>query len=97
MGDHWRVSALVSQIKNPEEKLFKDLLESWKPKKYKLPKVNLEKLKMKSSCGVMSLQDIHFGKQGNETIDKDFEDTILNLIKELSCTLYRNNVFCCRR
>ena len=25
MGDHWRVSALVSQIKNPEEKLFQDL------------------------------------------------------------------------
>ena len=35
MGDHWRVSALVSQIKNSEEKLFKNLLESWKPKKYK--------------------------------------------------------------
>ena len=26
MGDHWRVSALVSQIKNPENKLFEDLL-----------------------------------------------------------------------
>ena len=37
MGDHWRVSALISQIKNSEEKLFKNLLENWKPKKYKLP------------------------------------------------------------
>jgi len=40
MGDHWRVSALISQIKNPEEKLFKNLLETWKPKKYNLPKVS---------------------------------------------------------
>ena len=26
MGDHWRVSALVTQIKDPEENLFKNLL-----------------------------------------------------------------------
>ena len=30
----------------------------------------------------MSLQDIHFGKEGNDTIDKDFEDTIINLNEE---------------
>ena len=28
----------------------------------------------------MSLQDIHFGKEGNDTIDKDFEDTVKNLV-----------------
>ena len=83
MGDHWRVSGLISQIKNPEEKLFKNLLESWKPKKYKLPKVNANKLTTSDPvCGVISLQDIHFGKQGNETIDKDFEDTIRYLIEK---------------
>lgn len=27
----------------------------------------------------MSLQDIHFGKEGNETIDQDFEETIIDL------------------
>ena len=26
MGDHWRVSALISQIKNPDEKHFEELL-----------------------------------------------------------------------
>ena len=83
MGDHWRVSALISQIKNSEEKLFKNLLENWKPKKYKLPKVSLKNLATKDPvCGVISLQDIHFGKQGNETIDKDFEDTIRYLIEK---------------
>ena len=29
----------------------------------------------------MSLQDIHFGKEGNETVDKDFEDGVTDLIK----------------
>jgi len=82
MGDHWRVSALISQIKNPEKQLFEELLSNWKPKTYKIPKVNLKGIgKNDPMCGVMSLQDIHFGKQGNETIDKDFEDTIKNLIQ----------------
>ena len=82
MGDHWRVSALISQVKNPEEKLLEELLANWKPKTFKIPKVNLNGIKNKNPlCGVMSLQDIHFGKQGNETIDKDFEDTVINLIQ----------------
>lgn len=89
MGDHWRVSALISQIKNSEEKLFKNLLENWKPKKYKLPKVSLKKLATKDPvCGVISLQDIHFGKQGNETIDKDFEDTVTYLIQKAAPVNY---------
>jgi hypothetical protein len=82
MGDHWRVSALISQIKNPEKQLFEELLTNWKPKTYKIPKANLVGVKKNNPmCAVMSLQDIHFGKQGNETIDKDFEDTVKNLIQ----------------
>jgi len=82
MGDHWRVSALISQVKNSETQLFNELLSNWKPKTYKIPKVNLDGIKSKEPlCGVMSLQDIHFGKEGNDTIDKDFEDTIKNLIQ----------------
>jgi|TARA_R100001460_G_scaffold104688_4_gene150599 UDP-2,3-diacylglucosamine pyrophosphatase LpxH len=81
MGDHWRVSALVTKLKDPEENLFKNLLETWKPKKNKIPKIDPKKLKsLNPVCGVMSLQDIHFGKEGNETIDKDFEDTVKNLM-----------------
>jgi hypothetical protein len=80
MGDHWRVSALVSQIKNSDEKHFEELLKNWKPQQYKLPKTKLNK-KGEKVCAVMSLQDIHFGKQGNETIDKDFEETIINLLE----------------
>jgi len=81
MSDHWRVSALVSKVKEGPGDLLKDLLEKWKPKTFKIPKVKLNKLDKDVVCGVMSLQDIHFGKEGNETIDKDFEDTIKNLIK----------------
>ena len=81
MGDHWRVSALVSQIKNPEEKLFEDLLKNWSPKKYKISNIPYKnKFTDDPHCAVISLQDIHFGKEGNDTIDKDFEDTVKNLV-----------------
>ena len=81
MGDHWRVSALVSQIKNPEEKLFEDLLKNWTPKKYKISNIpHKNKFTDDPHCAVISLQDIHFGKEGNDTIDKDFEDTVINLV-----------------
>lgn len=94
MGDHWRVSALVSQIKNPEEKLFKELLENWKPKTYKLPKVNLKNIVSNDPvCGVISLQDIHFGKEGNDTIDKDFEDTVRYLIDKAAPVNYIEKMY----
>ena len=81
MGDHWRVSALVSKIKDTTESDFEKLLENWKPKTYKIPKTKLSKNKdAHRVCGIMSLQDIHFGKEGNQTIDKDFEDTLINLL-----------------
>jgi len=94
MGDHWRVSALVSQIKNPEEKLFENLLATWKPKTHKIPKVNLSKIKNDDPvCGVMSLQDIHFGKEGNDTIDKDFEDTVKYLMQKAAPVNYIERMY----
>lgn len=84
MSDHWRVSALVSRIKDKEESYLKDLIDTWEPKKYKIPKLKTPKgfnFNKETVCGIMSLQDIHFGKEGNETIDQDFEDSVLDLIK----------------
>jgi len=81
MSDHWRVSALITKIKKSEDDHLKEFLENWEPKKFKITKTiqsnNTNKQKV---CGIISLQDIHFGKQGNETIDADFEDTLINLI-----------------
>ena len=86
MADHWRISALITKIKETESDHLKELLDAWKPKKYTIPKLSTPKgytlhPDRDVVCGIMSLQDIHFGKEGNETIDKDFEDTVQNLIK----------------
>ena len=93
MGDHWRVSALVSRKKFDTETVLEDLLKTWKPKTYRIPKVKINQGKRQKVCGVLSLQDIHFGKEGNYTIDKDFEDTIINLITRASASHYIENLF----
>ena len=94
MGDHWRVSALISKIKETSASDFEKLLKSWTPKTYKIPKVNLSKIQSgEKVCGIISLQDIHFGKEGNETIDKDFENTIINLLERGSAAHYIEELF----
>lgn len=94
MGDHWRVSALVSKVKETPQDLLKDLLENWKPKKFKIPKTTIiNKKNLEEVCGIISLQDIHFGKQGNETIDKDFEDTIIDLVQRGTAAHYIETMY----
>ena len=83
MGDHWRVSALITKIKeNTKEDLLVNLLNNWKPKVYKTTTNKIHDSSKEDVCGIISLQDIHFGKQGNETIDKDFENTIKSLLNK---------------
>lgn len=78
----WRISALVTKIKeNDEGKVFEDLLSKWQPKKHYIdpkPKVNKN---LPEVCGVISMQDIHFGKEGNASIDLDFEVALQDLIE----------------
>jgi hypothetical protein len=94
MGDHWRVSALVSRVKETTLTNLEGLLEDWSPKTFKIPKVDISKIeKAQTVCGIISLQDIHFGKEGNETIDKDFEDTIINLMSRAAPTHYMETLY----
>lgn len=95
MGDHWRVSALVSAIKNSDEIYLKELVENWQPKTYKIQQPDYKALAKNRTevCAVMSLQDIHFGKEGNETIDKDFEDTIKDLLLRATAAHYIETLY----
>ena len=83
MSDHWRISALITKLKSDDTAHIEQLLKDWKPKKFS-PVKRIESKGKKDVCAVLSLQDIHFGKQGNETIDKDFEETIMDLVERSS-------------
>jgi len=83
MGDHWRVSAMVTRLKDNDVDNVAELLKGFKPKTYKEVKRIKTPGKIKTA-GVLSLQDIHFGKEGNDTIDECFEKTIKDLMERAS-------------
>lgn len=94
MGDHWRVSALITRVKQEERDYILDVIEKWEPKYYDLTKPDyLLNKNATKVCGIISLQDIHFGKQGNETIDKDFEDTLKDLLLRASASHHIEKLF----
>ena len=92
MGDHWRVSAMVTKIKDNEVDNVAELLKGFKPKKFKPTKRIKTPGKVKTA-GVLSLQDIHFGKEGNETIDKDFEETIIDLVNRATSAHHLEKIY----
>jgi len=83
MSDHWRISALITKLKNDDSAHIEELIKNWKPKKF-APVKRIKTEGKKEVGAVLSLQDIHFGKQGNETIDIDFEETIKDLVERAS-------------
>ena len=92
MGDHWRVSAMVTRIKDNEIDNVAELLKGFKPSKYKASK-RIKTPAVLTLPGVLSLQDIHFGKEGNETIDQDFEETIIDLVNRASSAHHLEKIY----
>jgi len=92
MGDHWRVSAMVTRIKESEIDNVAELLKGFKPKKYKEVK-RIKTPGRTKTAGVLSLQDIHFGKEGNETIDKCFEETIIDLVERATSAHHLEKIY----
>lgn len=83
----WLISALISKI-TIKEKSESNLLEMIKS--FKLPKLtpinlgvsSLIKSSSEKVCGILSLQDLHFGKPGNEDMDVIMENAIKYLIEK---------------
>ena len=92
MGDHWRVSAMVTRLKDNEVDNVAELLKGFKPKKYKEVK-RIKTPGRTKTAGVLSLQDIHFGKEGNETIDKCFEETIIDLVERATSAHHLEKIY----
>ena len=61
MENGWRVSALITKVKEKDEhKLFKNLLDNWQPKKNYITPIKRSSTTKPVVCGILSLQDIHF-------------------------------------
>lgn len=79
-NNHWVVSALVTKIKETNEDLLSKTLENFKPQYTPVKETFLNDLYETPCVAVLSIQDLHFGKGGNELVVQDFKDAVTSLI-----------------
>lgn len=77
--DYWLVSAMVTQKTLEGKDLLKETLENFQPNYTPVAEVHLNDTFMFPTVGVLSIQDLHFGKEGNDSVVKDFREAVANL------------------
>ena len=78
--DYWLISAMVTQVKQEPQDLLIKVLENFNPFTQVLPEPKITDKFINPSVAVLSIQDLHFGKEGNDGVVKDFKDAITNLV-----------------
>lgn len=77
--EYWLISAMVTQKTVEGKDLLKETLENFKPDYTPVAEVFLNDTFTPPTVGVLSIQDLHFGKEGNDTVAKDFREAVSNL------------------
>lgn len=78
--DQWFISAMVTKLESKVEDGLIKALESFKPKYTPVKDIFLNEIFMTPTAAVLSVQDLHFGKEGNDTVVQDFKNAITNLV-----------------
>lgn len=79
-NSRWLVSAMVTAIKQEPKDYLVEVIKSFKPDYQPVTNVNINKTYNDECVGVISTQDLHFGKEGNDDITKEFKEAITNLV-----------------
>ena len=78
--DGWHISAMVTAVKKETTDVLADVLKSFKPEYQPVREVHLNKNFNRDCVGVLSIQDLHFGKEDNSLIVEEFENAIITLV-----------------
>ena len=78
--DGWHISAMVTALKKETTDVLADILKSFKPEYQPVTEVHLNKNFDRDCVGVLSIQDLHFGKEDNSLIVEEFENAIITLV-----------------
>jgi hypothetical protein len=83
-GTGWLISALVTQINKEESDLlnFYGMLSDYKFPKVETSFITKDSDLLEKVCGILSLQDLHFGKPGNESMSSIAINTVNNLLSK---------------
>lgn len=77
--DHWLISAMVTKVKTEAPDLLAETLKSFSPKYTPVKQLHVNDKYESVVAGVLSIQDLHFGKEGNHTVVQDFKDAVVSL------------------
>lgn len=78
---YWLVSAMVSQKKSTPIDYIKNVLDEFVPIRITSSSEEHINYKFTNKCAaVLSIQDLHFGKEGNKGVVEDFKNAIQDLI-----------------
>ena len=78
--DGWFISAMVTAIKHESKDVLAEVIANFKPDYQPLPEPFINDNYGSDSVGVISTQDLHFGKEDNEDIVEHFKAAITNLV-----------------
>ena len=78
--DCWLVSALVSRKQSEHKDLLINVIENFKPHYEPVKEVFTTDRFSNLTAGVLSIQDLHFGKEGNHSVTEDFKNAVNHLV-----------------
>lgn len=78
--DHWVISAMVTRVEPRTEDILSKVIAEFNPRYTPLGEIFLNKEILFPSLGVLSIQDLHFGKDGNKDVAKDFKNAVSTLM-----------------
>ena len=78
--DYWLVSALVTQLTKEPKDYLEETLKNFQPSYTPVKEVHINTKFTNPTVAILSVQDLHFGKEGNKDVAKDFMDAISSLV-----------------
>jgi hypothetical protein len=78
--DYWLISAMVTRIKKEPKDHLEEVLKNFTPHYTPVKETFVNQKFDNSCCAVISPQDLHFGKEGNQSVSEDFKTAVTNLV-----------------
>lgn len=78
--DGWFISAMVTAIKHEPKDILAEVIANFTPKYQHISQIFVNEKFDRDCVGIISTQDLHFGKEDNEDIVENFQDAIEHLV-----------------
>jgi hypothetical protein len=79
-GDGWFVSAMVTALKHQPTDILAEVIANFKPEYQPITEPFINEKFDRDCVGIISTQDLHFGKEDNEDIVNHFKAAVTDLI-----------------